>query len=90
MVFAPRRLLRIPKKVGPRDIMVVAVLATTQTAEIALRAIGAGTIEGVSLLVIDALHIEVLFQFVPTTGLVRMKYGAVTETRLDPAFGISL
>lgn len=65
IIFAPRGFLRIAEQVRACQMMVMANLAATQPAEIALRPIRAGAIPAVGFLVVDALHFVTAVQAVP-------------------------
>jgi hypothetical protein len=58
MILAPGRLLRAPEQIGASNMVVVADLGTAHATEKFLCPIGAGTVEAVSLFVIDPLHFK--------------------------------
>src|SRR4051812_6681255 len=64
-VLAPGRLLGVANKIGSGDMVVVSEFAAPQTREIGFRAVGAGAIDAVALLVVDPLHGEASVQRVP-------------------------
>jgi hypothetical protein len=58
-------------------------LGATQAAEIFLCLIGAGTVEAVRLLMVDALHFEAFMQAIPCAAFVGVDRGALGDTRAD-------
>src|SRR3954462_3277473 len=64
-VLPPGRLLGVAEEIRTGDVMVVPELAAAQARDVGFRAIGAGAVDAVALLVIDPPHREPGVQLVP-------------------------
>ena len=82
-VLTPRCLLGIAEEIRPSDMVVMPELTTAQAGEVGLRAIGAGTVEAVAVLVVDALHGEAGVQRVPGAAFIGMNHGAFVDPLAD-------
>src|ERR1700728_1590952 len=65
VILAPRRFLRIPEKIVPGDMVMMADLGAAHTGEKFLRPIGASAILRIGFLVVDALHFVLGVKLVP-------------------------
>lgn len=65
MILAPRRFLRIAKKIIARNMMMNADFSAAQAREIFFRPIRAGAVLAICFLMVDALHLEMAVQAVP-------------------------
>ena len=82
MILAPPRLLGVAAQVQAGDVVVMADLGPADTAEEALRLIGAGVVAGILDGVVDALGLEARVQRVPGTGLVGMHGAGAVDRAL--------
>ena len=57
-ILAPSGLLGVADKVRPSNVVVMSEFAATQSGEIGFRAIGAGAVDAIAVLVVDPLHSE--------------------------------
>src|SRR5262249_37319471 len=71
-ILAPCRLLRVAKQVGTGDVVEVAHLRATETAEIAFGLIGASAVERIRLAVIDPFHFVFAREIVPAARIVSL------------------
>src|SRR5689334_5887698 len=83
MIFAPGQLPRIPQKISPGDVMIVADLAAPRPGEEGLRAVGAGVVVGVLDGVVDPPGVEAGMQRVPGRGFVGVDRRGAIHARLD-------
>src|SRR3954468_12994735 len=74
-VFPPGSLLGIAEQIRPGDVMVVPRLAAAQAGEVGFRAVGAGPVDAVALLVVDPPHREPGVQLIPGRALIGMQHG---------------
>src|SRR4051812_44736874 len=72
-VLPPGRLLGVAEEIRTGDVMVVPELAAAQARDVGFRAIGAGAVDAVALLVIDPPHREPGVQLVPGRALIGMQ-----------------
>ena len=79
-ILAPGGLLGVADQVGAGDVVVVAKFGTTQAGEVGLRAVGAGAVDAVAVLVVDPPHGEPGLQRVPGRALIGMNH----RCRSDP------
>src|SRR6185369_6152333 len=78
-VLAPGGLLGVAQKIPPGDVVVMTEFAAAQTREVGFRAIGAGAVDAVALLVVDPLHGEAGMQRIPGRALIGMNHGALGD-----------
>ena len=86
-VLAPGCLLGVAEQVGPGDVMMVAEFGPAQAGEVGLCAVRAGTVDAVSVLVIDALHGKAGMQRVPSRAFIGMDGRSFGNTLADAAQG---
>src|SRR4051794_33095931 len=82
-VLTPGGLLSVTQEIRPGDVVMVPEFATAQPREVGLRAIGAGAVYAVTLLVVDPPHREAGVQRVPSGALIGMRCGAPSDPQAD-------
>jgi hypothetical protein len=75
--------LRVAEQIRASNVMVDADLGTAQSGEILLSLVGAGTIEAVGFLMVDALHFKALMQAIPRGGFIGVDDRALGYASLD-------
>ena len=65
VILAPRTFLRVTEQIGAGDVMEMTDLGAAQAAEIFLGPIGAGAVERIGFLMVDALDLKVRVEPVP-------------------------
>ena len=83
-VLAPGCLLGIAEEIRPSDMVVMPELAPAQAGEVGFRAIGAGAVNAVAVLMVDPLHGEPGVQLIPGRALVAVNQGALVDPLSDP------
>jgi hypothetical protein len=69
-VFTPGNLLGIAAEIAAGDMMVMPAFTPAQAGEIEFRGVGAGAVQAIGSLVVDALHGELGMQLVPGRALI--------------------
>src|SRR4051794_34228551 len=92
--FTKLRLTRVcwswPKPPASRRRVVMSDLASTQTGEVGFRAIGAGTVDAIAVLVVDPLHGETGMQRVPGGTFIGVNHCALGDPQPDGSNGVRL
>jgi len=57
-IFSPACFLGVAEEIRPGDVVMMPELAAAQAREVGLRAIGAGAVDAVAVLMVDPLHRE--------------------------------
>jgi hypothetical protein len=83
VVLTPCGFLRVANEVRAGDVMVMADRDAAHAAEKAFGLVGAGAVQAVRLLVIDALHLVAAVQVVPCAGLVGVNDRAFGDAAAD-------
>src|SRR5690349_18285776 len=86
-VLPPSRLLGVADEIRSGDVVVMSEFAAAQAGEIGLRAIGAGAVNAVAILVVDPLHGEPGVQRIPGGALIGMNRGTLDDPQADCRHG---
>src|ERR1019366_1305180 len=87
MIFAPGRFLGVSGEIDSRDVMMIPQLPSAHPRKERLRAVGAGAVDAVSLLVVDPFHREFGVQRIPGWAFIGVNDGSLGAPSADERNG---